>query len=112
LKSKKLLTNANKINFFVGKITFGQPLCDLENINAEKQTILNEKVAKIKDETEKLESGVEISNQFRKLLLGLTDCFHADISPKKLNAEQKETLKNCILQRVVDIIEDESGENN
>jgi len=92
---------------FLGKITFGESFCDLENINAKEQSTMNEKVAKIKDGTEKLEGGKEISNQFRELLLGLTDCFHTDAS-QKLNAKQKETLKNCILQRVVDMVEDES----
>jgi len=92
---------------FLGKISLSEPFCELDSLNAMEKTTLKEKVAKIKEETKMLDSGAEISDQFRRILLGFADCFSSDASPKKLNANQKEAFKNCILQKVVEMVEDE-----
>jgi len=54
-----------------------------------------------------LDSGAEISDQFRWILLGFADCFYSDASPTNLNPNRKEALKNYILQKFVDMVEDE-----
>jgi len=71
------------------------------------QKLLNDRVAEIKKDAAKTEYGKEISEHYRGLLLGFKDCFYSDESPKKLTPKEKQNLKNCILQKVVDMLEDE-----
>jgi len=78
-----------------------------EELGDADQMQLYEKAAKIKEDAANIDSGNEISKQYRGLLLGLTDCFNSDESPKKLSAKEKLNLKNCILQKVVEMVEDE-----